>query len=157
MCLDTFNIVGRVWANPASKDRTNGPNPDGYLERGLSALVKTVCVKKVWYVQVGGTERLSSPLVKGHEWYVEGQPTRMSWSRNARLFYGEEDLVQHLSVDRAARALLDPVEKKDWDSRAGLAWSLFTRTIAEVLKTVLDEHGRRGGESWKKLSKDLEL
>jgi len=103
MCLDTFNIVGRIWADPASKDGTNGPNSDTDLKASLSALVKTTNVKKVWYVQVVGAERLSIPLVKGHEWYVEDQPPRMTRSRNSRLFYAEEALGQYLPVDSIFR------------------------------------------------------
>lgn len=157
MCLDTFNIVGRVWADPASEEGTNGPNSDDDLKASLSALVKNIDVKKVWYVQVVGGERLSRPLVKGHEWYVEGQPARMSWSRNARLFYGEEDLGQYLPVDRAARALLDPVHEGGLGFEGWVSMELFSRTMAEQHKTVPDEHARRGAESWKKLSKDLGL
>lgn len=33
---------------------------------------------------------LSTPFVKGYEWWVEDQPARVSWSRNDRLFYGAE-------------------------------------------------------------------
>ena len=155
MCLDTFNIVGRVWADPASEDGTNGPDSDRVLKASLSALVKSIDVKKVWYVQVVGAERLSSPLVKGHNWYVEGQPARMSWSRNARLFYGEEDLGQYLPIDRAARALLDPVDKGGLGFEGWVSMELFSRTMAETHRTVPDEHARRAGESWKRLSEDL--
>lgn len=104
-CLNTFNIVGRVWGDHASEDGTDGPDSDRDLKASLLALVKSIDVKNVCYVPVVGTDRLSSPLVMGHEWYFEGQPARMSWSRNARLFYGEEDLGQYLPIARAARAL----------------------------------------------------
>jgi 4-hydroxyphenylpyruvate dioxygenase len=157
MCLDTFNIVGRVWADPASEDGTNGPNSDKDLEASLSVMVKTIDIRKVWYVQVVGAERLSSPLVKEHEWHVEGQPARMSWSRNARLFYGEEDLGQYLPIDRAARALLNPVDKGGLGFEGWVSMELFSRTMAEEHNTVPDEHAKRAGESWKKLSKDLRL
>jgi 4-hydroxyphenylpyruvate dioxygenase len=157
MCLDTFNIVGRVWADPASEDGTNGPNSDKDLEASLSAMVKTIDIRKVWYIQIVGAERLSSPLVKGHEWYVEGQPARMSWSRNARLFYDEEDLGQYLPIDRAARALLDPVDKGGLGFEGWVSMELFSRTMADEHNTVPDEHAKRAGESWKKLSKDLRL
>jgi 4-hydroxyphenylpyruvate dioxygenase len=157
MCLDTFNIVGRVWADPASRDGTNGPNSDRKLDASLSAMVKNVDVKKVWFVQVVGAERLSSPLVEGHEWYDESQPARMSWSRNARLFYGEERLGQYLPVDRAARALLGPVDKGGLGFDGWVSMELFSRTIGDRKKTVPDEHARRGAESWKQLSKDLHL
>jgi 4-hydroxyphenylpyruvate dioxygenase len=157
MCLDTFHLVGRVWADPGAKDGTNGRNSDRDLKKSLSALVETVDVQKVWYIQVAGAERLSSPLVEGHDWYVEGQPARMSWSRNARLFYGEEDRGQYLPIDKAARALLDPVDKGGLGFEGWVSMELFSRTMNDESKTVPDEHARRGGESWKKLSRDLSL
>jgi 4-hydroxyphenylpyruvate dioxygenase len=157
MCLDTFNIVGRVWADPTSQDGTNGPNSDKDLEASLSAMVTMIDVKKVWYIQVVGAERLSSPLVKGHQWYVEDQPARMSWSRNARLFYGEEDRGQYLPVHRAARALLDPVSKGGLGFEGWISMELFSRSMAEKHQTVPDEHARRAGEAWRKLSKDFDL
>lgn len=157
MCLDTFNIVGRVWADPATSDGTNGPTSDRDLAASLSALVKTIDVKKVWYVQVVGAERPSSPLQKGHEWYVEGQPARMSWSRNARLFYGEGDRGQYLPVDRAARALLDPVEKGGLGYQGWVSMELFSRTLAARHATVPDEHARRAAVSWRGLCKDLQV
>lgn len=157
MCLDTFNIVGRVWADPASEDGTNGPDSDRELKASLSALVKNVDVKKLWYVQVVGAERLSSPLVKGHEWYVDGQPARMTWSRNARLFYGEEDRGQYLPIDTAARALLDPVDKGGLGFEGWVSMELFSRTMADKHDAVPDQHARRAGESWKRLVNDLDL
>jgi 4-hydroxyphenylpyruvate dioxygenase len=157
MCLDTFNIVGRIWADPTAEDGTNGPSSDKDLEESLSVLVKTVDVKKVWYVQVVGAERLSSPLVKGHEWYFEGQPARMSWSRNARLFYGEEERGQYLPIDRAARALLDPVDKGGLGFQGWVSMELFSRTMNDEKKEVPDEHARRGAESWNRLLKELHL
>lgn len=47
MCLDTFNIVGGFWADPASEDSTNGPDSDRDPKASLSALVKGIDVKKV--------------------------------------------------------------------------------------------------------------
>jgi 4-hydroxyphenylpyruvate dioxygenase len=155
MCLDTFNIVGRVWADPAAQDGTNGPNSDSDLTASLSALVKTIDVNKVWYVQVVGAERLATPLQRGHEWHVEGQPARMSWSRNARLFYGERDRGQYLPVDRAARALLDPVEKGGLGFQGWVSMEYFSRSLAARHATVPDEHARRAAVSWEVLCKDL--
>jgi 4-hydroxyphenylpyruvate dioxygenase len=91
MCLDTFNIAGREWANPASPDgKIVGEDADAALKRSSEKMVKTIDVERVFYVQVVDVEKMRSPLVEGHPFYVEGQPARMSWSRNARLFAFEE-------------------------------------------------------------------
>ncbi|KAG9726917.1 xylose isomerase-like protein, partial [Aureobasidium melanogenum] len=51
MCLDTFNIAGRVWADPAaSTGMVDGA--EAALDASLKKLVETVDVAKVFYIQV---------------------------------------------------------------------------------------------------------
>lgn len=157
VCLDTFNIAGRVWADPASEDGTVGPTAEDDLKASIASMVRDVDVKKVWYVQVIGAERMRSPLVKGHDWHVDGQPARMSWSRNARLFYGEEQEGQYLPVGEVARAILYPVEKGGLGFSGWISMELFSRTMNETKEEVPEEHARRGAVAWKKLVQDLDL
>jgi 4-hydroxyphenylpyruvate dioxygenase len=155
VCLDTFHIVGRVWADPEREDGKIEQDPAKKLADSLNRMVKEVDVKKVWYVQVVGAERMQRPLVKGHEWYVEDQPARMSWSRNARLFYGEEEMGQYLPIKLAAKAILDPQEGlgfKGW-----VSMELFSRTMNDTAEAVPDSHARRGADAWTKLVRDLDL
>lgn len=157
MCLDTFNISGRVWADPARQDGTVEGDADRILDESLKAMVKNVDLKKVWYVQVVGAERLSKPLVKGHEWYAADQPSRMSWSRNARLFYGEEEKGQYLPIEKVSRALLGPVTEGGLGFEGWVSMELFSRTMNDTHKEVPTEHARRGAIAWKKLVEDLKL
>jgi 4-hydroxyphenylpyruvate dioxygenase len=155
VCLDTFNIVGRVWADPEREDGKVEHDPAERLVDGMKRMVKEIDVKKVWYVQVVGAERMRRPLVEGHEWYVEGQPSRMSWSRNARLFYGEEELGQYMPIELAARAMLDPQEGLGFEGWVSM--ELFSRTMNDTAKAVAESHARRGADAWTKLVKDLDL
>ena len=155
LCLDTFNIVGRVWADPERERGVVELDPYERLWETLKKMVKEVDVKKVWYVQVVGAERMRTPLVKGHEWYVEGQPARMSWSRNARLFYGEEERGQYLPIDLAARAILD--RQNGLGFEGWVSMELFSRTLNDTAKSVPESHAKRGEEAWRKLVKDLDL
>ncbi|TVY30340.1 3-dehydroshikimate dehydratase [Lachnellula hyalina] len=79
-----FNIAGRGWADPTRED--------GKIENanGLRELVREIDVEKLFYVQIVDAERLSQPLNEQHPFHVDGQPPRMSWSRNERLFICEE-------------------------------------------------------------------
>ena len=45
MCLDTFNIAGRVYANPATPEGKT-PNGDLDLKKSLEEIVKVVDIKK---------------------------------------------------------------------------------------------------------------
>ena len=140
MCLDTFNIAGRVYANPAAPEGKT-PHGDLDLKKSLEEMVKTVDIKKVLYIQVVDAEKMQDPLVEGHAFHVEGQPARMSWSRNARLFPGEGG---YLPVMEVAKAIITGLGYKGW-----VSMELFSRTMSEPGADVPAEHARRGGEAWR--------
>ncbi|KAL4953478.1 hypothetical protein BDW69DRAFT_184423 [Aspergillus filifer] len=151
MCLDTFNIAGRVWADPASP---TGKTEDAEeaLDAAIKMITEEIDKKKVFFIQVVDAERLEKPLVEGHEFYVESQPARMSWSRNARTFMYEEDRGAYLPVEKVARAIIEGLQYKGW-----VSMELFSRTMNEEGEHVPGEHARRGIASWKKLQERLSL
>ncbi|KAJ5112694.1 hypothetical protein N7532_000739 [Penicillium argentinense] len=144
MCLDTFNIAGRVWADPASPTGKT-PNADADLEASMKKLVEEVDLSKVFYIQVVDAERIESPLVAGHPFHVDGQPARMNWSRNARTFMYEEDRGAYLPVEDVAKAIISGLGYKGY-----VSMELFSRTMSEEGKNVPDQHAERGIEAWKK-------
>ncbi|KAJ5729459.1 uncharacterized protein N7483_003967 [Penicillium malachiteum] len=151
MCLDTFNIAGRVWADPASPTGKT-PNADADLKESLEKLVKEVDLAKVFYIQVVDAERMESPLVTGHPFHVDGQPPRMSWSRNARTFMYEEDRGAYLPVEDVARAVISGLGYEGY-----VSMELFSRTMAEEGDHVPVEHASRGIQAWKKFQERLQL
>src|SRR3954454_13051005 len=52
VCLDTFNIVGRVWADPQREDGMAEQDPGERMAGSLKRMVKEVDVTNVWYAQV---------------------------------------------------------------------------------------------------------
>ncbi|KAL7661510.1 hypothetical protein ACMYSQ_000908 [Aspergillus niger] len=150
ICLDTFNLAGRVYAHPGRQDGKT-VNAEADLAASLKKLRETVDVKKVFYVQVVDGERLERPLDETHPFHVEGQPVRMNWSRNARLFAFEEDRGGYLPIEETARAFFD-TGFEGW-----VSLELFSRTLAENGTGVVTEHARRGLESWKELCRRLEF
>ncbi|KAJ5526249.1 hypothetical protein N7494_012899 [Penicillium frequentans] len=151
MCLDTFNIAGRVWADPASPTGKT-PNADAELKASMERLVREVDVSKVFFIQVVDAERMESPLVEGHPFHVDGQPARMSWSRNARTFMYEADRGAYMPVEDVAKAVIHGLGYK-----GPVSMELFSRTMAEEGQHVPDEHATRGMASWKKLEQRLNL
>jgi len=150
-CLDTFNIAGRVYADPASPSGKT-PNADAEIKASVERLIKTVDVNKVFFVQVVDAERLERPLVKGHEYYNPEQPTRMSWSRNCRLFYGEQALGGYLPIKEIAEAFLKGIGYEGF-----VSMELFSRVMAYPDPEIPEQLARRGSIAWKKLVKDLGL
>jgi 3-dehydroshikimate dehydratase len=147
MCLDTFNIAGRVYADPASSNGKT-PNAEEDMKKSLEEMVKRVDIKKVFYIQVVDAEKMREPLVEGHAWYNEDQPSRMSWSRNARLFAFEEG--GYLPVLDVTRAIIEGLGYKGW-----VSMELFSRTMGEAGTEVPKEHARRARLAWEKLEKEI--
>ena len=147
MCLDTFNIAGRVYADPAAPDGKT-PNADADMKKSLEELVKSVDVKKVFYIQVVDAEKMRNPLVEGHAFYAKDQPARMSWSRNARLFAFEEG--GYLPVLDVTKAIIQGLGYKGW-----VSMELFSRTMNEPGDEVPKDHARRARVAWEKLEKEI--
>jgi len=147
MCLDTFNIVGRAWADPAASSG-KVENADAILKETIQWMKQNIDVKKIFYVEVEDAERLETPLTSDHPFHVDGQAPRMSWSRNARLFPFEQS--GYLPIIPVLKAITDEegLGYKGW-----ISLELFSRTLAEPEPIVPREHARRAEISWKKLIK----
>jgi 4-hydroxyphenylpyruvate dioxygenase len=152
MCLDTFNIAGREYADPESPTG-KVQNAELVFAKSLRKMVKTIDVKKVFYIQVVDAERLEKPLVEGHEFFVKGQRARMSWSRNCRLFACEEDRGGYLPILDVVRAICD--EKEGLGYKGWISFELFNRTLVEDREEVPREHAERSMESWARMSKAM--
>lgn len=149
ICLDTFNMAARVYADPASPTQRN-PNAAFDMAASIRRLVAEIDVRKIVCVQVVDGQRLEEPLVPGHKWYDAAQPARMSWSRNCRLFYGEYDRGAYLPVREILHAIV-----VDLGFRGRFSAELFNISLVDADPSVPREHARRAAESWQKILRDL--
>lgn len=149
LCLDTFNIAGRVYGDPTAADGKT-KNAEADMKKSLEVMAKEIDLKKVFYIQVVDAEQMSEPLVDGHAFHVKGQPPRMNWSRNARLFYGEKGRGGYLPVLDVVKVIIDGLGYKGW-----VSMELFSRTLAETGEEVPKEHARRARVAWEKLEKEI--
>jgi 4-hydroxyphenylpyruvate dioxygenase len=147
ICLDTFNIAGRVYADPASPSGKT-PNAEADMRSTLKLMSERVDIKKVFYIQVVDAEKMRAPLVEGHAFYAADQPSRMSWSRNARLFAFEEG--GYLPVMNILKTILVDLGYTGW-----VSMELFSRTMSDPGDDVPRDHARRGMLAWEKLSKEI--
>lgn len=152
MCLDTFNIAGREWADPASPTG-KVENADASFRESMRRMVKAIDVKKVFYVQAVDAERLGAPLSESHPFHVEGQKPRMSWSRNSRLFMCEEERGGYLPVFEVLKAICD--EETGLGYKGWISMELFNRSLLEERDEVPREHAKRAMESWRRLVKAM--
>lgn len=144
-CIDTFNLAGRDFADPASLSGLV-PNAVDAMQRSIAKLRTELpaAIDKVFYVEVCDGERLDKPLLPGHEWYNSEQPARMSWSRNARLFPFEKP--GYLPVMEILEAVCDA------GYSGHVSFELFSRTANAAGKGVPAEHAKRGAVAWQKLN-----
>lgn len=151
VCLDTFNIAGRVYGDPTQASGKT-KNAESDLKASIERLVKTVDVRKVFYIQVVDAERLSEPLLPGHSFYDEEQHPRMSWSRNCRLFYGEQDRGGYLPIRDVAEALIHGLGYQGY-----VSMELFNRVMADPDPDIPEKLASRAAASWERLAHDLKL
>ncbi|KAJ6151527.1 hypothetical protein N7470_007124 [Penicillium chermesinum] len=150
LCLDSFNIAGRVYADPASPTGRT-PNAAADLAASLQRLrTADIDPQKIFYVQLVDGERLDAPLDERHPFYVAGQPARMSWSRNARLFPCEESRGGYLPIVDVARVFFEDLGFRGW-----VSLELFSRTLADPDPFTPAEHARRGIDSYHKMGRLL--
>lgn len=153
ICLDSFNILGRIYADPTSPTGRN-PNAEREVQVSVRRLVEQIGPhkEKIFFFQLVDAERLTAPLVEGHPFYNASQPARMSWSRNCRLFYGETDYGAYLPVKDVAHAIIKEIGFDGW-----VSMELFNRAMDRKDVDVVEELASRAGESWRKLLVDLNM
>lgn len=151
LCLDSFNILGRIYADPTAENGCTSDCESVTLE-STERLLQSVDVDRVFLVQVADAERLEAPLNKQHPFYNPEQPSRMSWSRNARLFYGESSHGAYLPSRDVLHAIITGLGFEGW-----LSFEVFNRRLAEIDASVPEEMARRAAESWAKMRVELGL
>ncbi|KAH8804427.1 sugar phosphate isomerase [Xylogone sp. PMI_703] len=150
LCLDTFHIAGRVWADPTSVSGVN-QDADKALDDSLDEMVRDLDVGKIFYVQSGDAERLDQPLIQGHVLYNEDQRPRMSWSRNARLFAYEQDRGGYLPVEKIIETIVVKMGYKGLVSA-----EMFSRHLFDPKTEVPAEFAYRGAQSYQRMVGRLE-
>ncbi|KAM0326638.1 hypothetical protein ACHAQA_006507 [Verticillium albo-atrum] len=151
LCLDTFNIAARIYADPTSPTGCL-PGAEETVRASMERLVSTVDVSRIFYVQVVDAERLREPLREGHAFYNVEQPARMSWSRNCRLFYGEQSRGGYLPIREIASAIFQGLGFEGW-----VSLELFNRRMSQEDAEVPEELAKRGAISFAKLARDMRL
>ncbi|ERS96125.1 hypothetical protein HMPREF1624_07661 [Sporothrix schenckii ATCC 58251] len=148
LCLDTFNIAGAIYADPAAPSG-KAVDAEAAVAASMARLQATVPRERVFLVQLVDAERLDAPLGPGHVLYNAEQPSRMTWSRNCRLFYGEEKA--YLPVLQIARTIFHGLGySHDW-----VSLELFNRCMSDTGAGVPEALARRGVLSWQRLQRDL--
>lgn len=149
--FDTYNIAARVYADPTCPTGRT-PNAESALEASLQRMRQTIDPSKIFCLQLVDGEKLKKPLIAGHEFYDPSQAARMSWSRNCRLFYGEQALGAYLPIRQIANVIINDLGYDGWVSA-----EFFNRVMGSKESSIPEQLARRGQLSWKKFVHDLNL
>jgi 4-hydroxyphenylpyruvate dioxygenase len=149
ICLDTFNIAARVYADPTSPTRRN-PDAERDMRASLDRMARTIDVRKILYVQVVDAECLAKPLLEDHQYYRADQHPRMSWSRHSRLFYGETERGAYLPIHDILDTILHRIGWQGWISA-----EMFNDSLADPDPSIPAQHARRAAESWRRIVNDM--
>ncbi|KAL8946412.1 MAG: hypothetical protein Q9222_007191 [Ikaeria aurantiellina] len=144
LCLDTFHVLAKVWANPESATGRRQAATDA-LGRELQELTSVVSADRLFSVQLADAAKLDPPLSAQHAWYDPAQHPLMTWSRQARLFPLEEEMGAYLPVLEVLRSCVVDMGYRGWISLEVFNGSLFARDPRVPML-----HAQRGMESWKK-------
>ncbi|KAJ5668680.1 hypothetical protein N7462_009750 [Penicillium macrosclerotiorum] len=148
ICLDTFNIAARVWADPTSGTGRLPAHADDDLQASMERLVRKIDPDRVMMVQLADGERVDphTPFLQ-----APGLPKLLAWSRNARLFPCEEERGGYLPIREVAEACLNGLGYTGW-----VSMEVFSRTLGEDNPLVPDEHAARASRSWQRVLQQLD-
>jgi 4-hydroxyphenylpyruvate dioxygenase len=145
MCFDSFNTLGREYADPCSPTGIQEPEEDTLhaLRQSFEGITK-VPAEKIFFMQVGDARKMKEPLAPSPN-KEEPRPARMIWSRASRLFPGEINEGGFMPV-------VDFVKAVTVGAGYTGPWSneVFNSSLNEEGAAMEDEHARRGfqGLSW---------
>jgi 4-hydroxyphenylpyruvate dioxygenase len=141
LCLDSFNVAAREWADPYSTSGVRGPAINNVLRRSIEDLVASVPAHKIFYFQLADGQRMLPPLTPPEDPTV---PLLLPWSRGYRLFPLETSRGAYLPVKEFAEAVCRIGYKGPW------CLEMFNISLTDPGANVPDEHARRGIESLRK-------
>lgn len=156
LCLDTYHVIARVWADPHASSTGTGIIPGGFaaLKATLQRFMEQCPVEKIFYLQLSDAERLEQPLSLGHLGYKPEWAhwdATMHWCVWGRLFPFETEHGAYFPLDEILRLWLKEKQWKGW-----VSMEIFHRDMTKepVGPEVLAE---RGYKSWLKIKDRIGL
>jgi sugar phosphate isomerase/epimerase len=154
LCLDTYHVIARVWADPHAPAGGSGIAPGGpaALRATLQRFQDECPTDKIFYIQLSDAEKLDQPLTVGHpgfksEWAL--LDATMHWCVWGRLFPYETERGAYFPMDDIIRLWLKDKQWKGW-----VSMEIFHR---DELKDTPENLAERGYQSWLKVKDRIGL
>ena len=150
LCLDTFHVLAKVWANPESTTGLRQADAEA-LGRDLQELVSVVSAERLFSIQLADAAKLDPPLSPQHVWHDPSQHPLMTWSRQARLFPLEKEMGAYLPVLEVLQSCVVDMGYRGW-----ISMEVFNRSLFASDRRVPLLHAQRGMRAWNKCRDALE-
>jgi 4-hydroxyphenylpyruvate dioxygenase len=148
LCLDTYHILARLWADPTSPDSGTRAGGRAALSASMKRLL-SIPNERIFYIQPSDAERCQPPLLPGHPAFSLHKYPSHSWYSWGRLFPGEVSEGAYLPMAEACHTML---LDSDWNGWVSL--EIFHRRMKE--ETADPEHwAARVRASWDQLCSRL--
>ena len=145
LCLDTFNMATRDYAEPAlSSGGEAGASLS--MDESLRALVTTVDVSRIFLVQAADGAYSQIAMHDGHLHSEPALPQYLSWSRNHRIFCAETEHGASLPAMKILKAIFVDLGYRGW-----LSHELFNKQLSEADPHIPDKMAQRGVRSWRRI------
>ncbi|RVX70911.1 hypothetical protein B0A52_06068 [Exophiala mesophila] len=145
LCLDTYHVVSRLWADPRSKSgiRAGG---NAALRASIDRFNQYCPPDKIVYIQLSDAEKLSPPLLPGHPAYDDDKDGPHAWCSYGRLFPLEMDEKAYFPMRDICHAWLVQSGWSGW-----VSMEIFHRKMKEEAAgpEVWAERGRKSWEALK--------
>lgn len=149
LLIDTFNMLGREYANPCEESGINEPisATKESVSNSIESLSK-IPGSRIFFIQIADAKKHFKVLEPSPN-ENESRPDRMIWSRSNRLYPCEYERGAYLPVTEVMKALV----KNGYTG----AWSLevFNDTLNEKDGDVLRAHAERGIKGLERLEKEV--
>lgn len=107
LCLDTFQIIGREWADPSNEDcLLNVPDRDERLRKSLHELSQSIKPEQIFFFQISDAYQLH--ITRDHPDWTDSTPeAREIWSHSYRPLPCDSSRQGFLPVKQCVKAVLD--------------------------------------------------
>ncbi|KAK9895327.1 putative 3-dehydroshikimate dehydratase [Cystobasidium minutum MCA 4210] len=111
LCLDTFQITGREWADPSEPDGllagfASAEERNAALTKSLNELSTTIPADKIFYFQISDAQKMNPPINEKHPAWDGETPARGLWSHDYRPLPYQTDKGAYLPVEECTAAVL---------------------------------------------------
>ncbi|EPE04822.1 3-dehydroshikimate dehydratase [Ophiostoma piceae UAMH 11346] len=151
LCLDTFNMAARDYAEPALSSGGDS-RASLSMDQSLRALVMTVDASRIFLVQAADGALNQIAMHDGHLHSEPALPQYLSWSRNHRLFCAETEQGASLPAMKILKAIFVDLGYRGW-----LSHELFNKQLSEADPHIPDQMAQRGARSWRRIVWNLRL